>query len=358
MSTVRPFKAVRPAEGLESSIAALPYDVFKRYEARDYVKDKPLSFLNIDRAETHFDDDVDTYDERVYLKAREIYDGMLEKGEFIRDEKPFFYLYEQTMDGRTQTGLVCTASVSEYDNNIILKHENTLREKEQDRINHIKALNAQTGPIFLAYRDKGLLKDLFAKIKSSDPYASFKDHDVLQRLWVISDPADISFIQDMFLSVSNLYIADGHHRCASACRVCHELPDDAGDEKNYFLSVIFPDSELMIMDYNRLVKDLNGYTAETFLDAISDRFDVTERENNDEKPARKGDIYMFLEGKSYVLNLKSEYLKNDPIGILDVSVLQDNLLDPVLNIKNPKEDPRIDFVGGIRGIKGLKERLD
>ena len=358
MSTVRPFKAVRPAEGLESSIAALPYDVFKRYEAREYVKDKPLSFLNIDRAETHFDDDVDTYDERVYQKAREIYDGMLEKGEFVKDKDAFFYLYEQTMDGRTQTGIVCTASVREYDENIILKHENTLREKEQDRINHIKALNAQTGPIFLAYRDKGLLKELFDKVKSNPPYASFKDHDVLQRLWVISDADDIAFIQNVFKGVDNLYIADGHHRCASACRVCHELTDNKGTEKDFFLSVIFPDSELMIMDYNRVVKDLNGYTAETFLKAVSDRFNISERDNNDEKPSRKGDIYMFLEGKSYVLNLKDEYLKDDPIGILDVSVLQDNLLDPVLNIKNPKEDPRIDFVGGIRGIKGLKERLD
>ena len=360
MSTVRPFKAVRPAEGLESSIAALPYDVFKRYEAKEYVEDHPKSFLRIDRAETQFSDDVDTYDERVYKKAREIYDSMLDSGEFVRDEKPCFYLYEQTMNGRTQTGLVCTASVREYDENIILKHENTLKEKEIDRINHIKALNAQTGPIFLAYRDNDLLTELFSKIKKDAPYASFEDNDVLQRTWVISYEADIAYIVDFFKKVNNLYIADGHHRCASACKVCRELGGggDENSEKNYFLSVIFPDTELMIMDYNRVVKDLNGYDAESFLNAINERFTVTKREDNNEKPAQKGDIYMFLDGKSYVLNLRSEYAKNDPIGILDVSVLQDNLLDPVLNIKNPKEDPRIDFVGGIRGIEGLKERLN
>ena len=363
MSTVRPFMAVRPAKGLESEIAALPYDVFNRTEAKEYVSDKPLSFLRIDRAETQLDDSVSTYDESVYKKAKELYEEMRDKKQFVKDEKASLYLYEQIMDGRSQTGLVCTASVYEYENNIILKHENTRAEKEIDRINHVDTLSAQTGPIFLAYRDDKSLSKVFEKIKAAGPYAEFKDHDVTQRLFEISDDKDIEFIVNAFKNIKNLYIADGHHRCASACKVSKLRRGDADardntKEYNYFLSVVFPDSELMIMDYNRVVKDLNGYDKDTFLSKISERFNVAERTNDLSKPSKKGDIHMYLDDKCYVISLKSEYLKSDPIGVLDVSVLQENLLAPILNITDPKTDSRIDFVGGIRGVEGLKDRLN
>ena len=363
MSTVRPFMAVRPAKGLESEIAALPYDVFNRTEAKEYVSDKPLSFLRIDRAETQLDDSVSTYDESVYKKAKELYEEMRDKKQFVKDEKASLYLYEQIMDGRSQTGLVCTASVYEYENNIILKHENTRAEKEVDRINHVDTLSAQTGPIFLAYRDDKSLSKVFEKIKTAGPYAEFKDHGVTQRLFEINDDKDIEFIVNAFKNIKNLYIADGHHRCASACKVSKLRRGDADardntKEYNYFLSVVFPDSELMIMDYNRVVKDLNGYDKDTFLSKISERFNVVERTNDLSKPSKKGDIHMYLDDKCYVISLKSEYLKSDPIGVLDVSVLQENLLAPILNITDPKTDSRIDFVGGIRGVEGLKDRLN
>ena len=362
MSTVRPFMAVRPAKGLESEIAALPYDVFNRAEAKEYVSDKPLSFLRIDRAETQLDDSVSTYDESVYKKAKELYKEMLDKKQFVKDEKPSLYLYEQIMDGRSQTGLVCTASVYEYENNIILKHENTRAEKEVDRINHVDTLSAQTGPIFLAYRDDKSMSDVFKKIKAAGPYAEFKDHGVTQRLFEINDDKDIEFIVNAFKNIKNLYIADGHHRCASACKVSKLRRGDADatdttKEYNFFLSVVFPDSELMIMDYNRVVKDLNGYDKDSFIEKIKERFNVAERTNDLNKPEKKGDIYMYLDDKCYVISLKNEYLKKDPIGVLDVSVLQENLLGPILNITDPKTDSRIDFVGGIRGIEGLKDRL-
>ncbi len=360
MATIRPFRAVRPAKGREDAIAALPYDVFNREEATEYVKENPDSFLKIDRAETVFPKDVSTYDDRVYAKARELYEEKLSKGEFIKDEAPAFYLYEQTMNGRAQTGLVCTASVNEYVTGVIKKHENTRAEKEQDRIRHVDSLSAQTGPIFLAYRNKESLNKIFEEVKKAEPYCSFKNNDVLQRCWEITDSDLIAKIEDEFKSVPNLYIADGHHRCASAVKVSLNRSGNVisgNEEKDYFLSVVFPDSELMIMDYNRVVKDLNGLSVSEFLSAVSSDFDVEEIPVTDDKPAKKGDIYMYLEDREYRISLKDGLLSKDPVKSLDVSVLQDHLLTPVLGISDPKTDPRIDFVGGIRGVKELKKRL-
>ena len=362
MATVKPFLAVRPKEGLEEKIAALPYDVYNRKEAKEYVLNNPLSFLKIDRAESQFPDSVDTYDERVYLKAKEMYEKMKEEGKFIKEEKPSFYLYEQTMDERSQTGLVSLASVKEYEKNIIKKHENTRAEKELDRINHVNTMNAQSGPIFLAYRNNESLNEFFKKVKESKPYSEFMGPlNVYQRLWKIDKEEDILFIINAFKDIENLYIADGHHRCASACRVSKMRRDKENPleekEYDYFLSVIFSDSELLILDYNRVVKDLNGLTREEFLKKVSLKFTVTERESGDDKPLKKGDIFMLFKDKEYVIRLKSDFVSDDPIKSLDVSVLQDNLLDPILNIKDPKTDSRIDFVGGIRGVKELRKRL-
>ena len=364
MSVVRPFMAVRPKNGLEDKIAALPYDVYNRKEAKEAVKDNPLSFLNIDRAETNLSDDVDTYDPVVYKKARELYENMLNEGNFVKDSKPCFYLYEQTMDGRTQTGLVCCASVDEYVNGTIKKHENTRADKELDRINHVDTVNAQTGPIFLACKSNSVVNALFATVKSGAPYCDFvSDDGIRHKAWLIEEEPLISAFEEAFLKIDNLYIADGHHRCASAAKVSLMRREKAASfdkdaENNSFLSVIFPENELMIMDYNRVVKDLNGLSVDDFLSKIKASFDVEEITLSDEKPTKKGDIYMFLADKEYKVSLKKEFLSNDPIKKLDVSVLQDNLLEPVLGISDPKTDKRIDFVGGIRGVKELRRRIN
>ena len=275
MSNIRPFCAVRPKSGMEGQIAALPYDVYNRKEAKDYVMNHPNSFLKIDRAESQFPDDVDTYDTRVYDMARKLYEDMLKEGKFVKDSKACYFLYEQIMDGRAQTGLVATASVMDYMNNVIKKHENTRADKELDRINHVDRMNAQTGPIFLAYRNNKDLEALFARIKSGAPLYSFEtEQNIKNTVWVVDNDSDIEFITSTFEKIPNLYIADGHHRCASAAKVSmmrREMAEklDENAEYNYFLSVIFPDSELMIMDYNRVVKDLNGFTEAEFVEKLS-----------------------------------------------------------------------------------------
>lgn len=363
MASIKPFKAIRPRSGMESQIASLPYDVFNRKEAKEYVQNHKDSFLKIDRAESLLSDEIDTYDSKVYEKALETYTDMKKSGQFIQDIKPCYYLYEQIMDGRSQTGLVAAASVFDYENNIIKKHENTRADKEIDRINHVDKLNAQTGPIFLAYRNSDSLNILFDKIKRTEPYTEFANNGVIQKCWIIDSDEDIDYITKTFETIPNLYIADGHHRCASACKVSkmrREADKSASEnaEYNYFLSVIFPDKELLIMDYNRVIKTLNDMSADSFMEKISERFEIKEIEISDKKPDKKGDIYMFLKEKEYLLNLKKEFELSDPIGKLDVSVLQNNLLKPVLGIDDPKTDSRIDFVGGIRGVAELRKRMN
>lgn len=364
MALIKAFNAVRPAAGLEDKIAALPYDVYNRKEAKEVVSKNDMSFLKIDRAETRFSDDVDTYDECVYKKAREMYVEMCDKKQFVKDEKASLYLYEETMDGRSQTGLVCAASVDDYINNIIKKHENTRADKEVDRIKHVDTVSAQTGPIFLAYRAKDSLEKFFKEFKENNtPYCDFvSDDGISHRAWVISEKKDVDFITGEFASIPNLYIADGHHRCASAAKVSLMRREKAGNydpnaEYNFFLSVVFPDSELMIMDYNRVVRDLNGLSVDEFLNKVSQKFDVKEIAVSNDKPSKKNDIYMFIEDKEYCISLKKEFLSDDPIKTLDVSKLQDNLLQPILGIEDPKTDKRIDFVGGIRGVKELRKRI-
>lgn len=361
MATVKPFICIRPNEKVADKVAALPYDVYNRQEAKEVVKDNKLSFLNIDRAETQFDDSVDTYDQRVYAKAKELLENMISDGTFITDNDRCYYIYELTMDGRVQTGLVACASIDDYQNNIIKKHENTRADKEIDRINHVDTCNAQTGPIFLAYRANDVIRAIVNKTKTEKAIYDFTSEDgITHRVWKIADEKDVKDICDAFGTINSIYIADGHHRAASAVKVGlkrrQENPNyDGTEEFNYFLSVLFPDEELMIMPYNRVVKDLNGNTKEEYLEKVSKCFDI-EKVSEPYSPEVKGNIGMYLDGQWYKLTAKDEIKVSDPVDSLDVALLQNNLLTPILGIGDPRVDKRIDFIGGIRGLKELERR--
>lgn len=361
MAVVRPFKCVRPNKDVVAKVAALPYDVYNRKEAKEETLREPLSFLKIDRAESQFDDSVDTYDPAVYKKAKEMFENEVEKGIYEEIDTPYYYIYELEMDGRKQTGLVATASIDDYLNNKIKKHENTRADKEVDRINHVDVMSAQTGPIFLAYRENSIITEEINKAKENAPLYDFTSNDSIRHtVWVIDNVESIKTIKEEFDKINELYIADGHHRCASAVKVGlkrrEQHPNYTGNEEfNFFLSVLFPDEQLMIMDYNRVVKDLNGLTNDEFMDKLSTLFDI-EEEKEAFKPKRKATFGMYLNKKWYKLTAKVELLNDDPVDGLDVSILQDNVLGPILGINDPKTDKRIDFVGGIRGLKELERR--
>lgn len=362
MADIRPFRAIRPTEDKAAVIAALPYDVYNRQEAKAAVEDNPDSFLNIDRAETQFDDSVDTYAACVYQKAHDLLWEKIDRGDFIREDVPCYYIYELTMDGRVQTGIVACASIDDYENQVIKKHENTRADKEADRIHHVDSCNAQTGPIFLAYRANAVIRKIVAKTKQTEAVYDFTSEDgICHRVWVIADTADIEAIRSAFDGIGEIYIADGHHRAASAVKVGlkrrAEHPEyDGSEEFNYFLSVLFPDEELMIMDYNRVVKDLNGLTEDEFLKKVQELFDVEPVGTAERKPQKKGDFSMYLGGQWYMCTVREADRSSDPVRGLDVSLLQELLLTPVLGIGDPKTDKRIDFVGGIRGLDELERR--
>ena len=363
MADIRPFKAYRPWKGMEERIAALPYDVYSREEAVSVVKENPLSFLAIDRAETQFGPETDTYAPQVYDKAKEMLWSRIREGMFVQDEKPCYYLYQQVMGARSQTGIVACASIDDYCGNVIKKHENTRADKEEDRVKHVDACNMQTGPIFLAYRAQEKLKNVIGEAMKKAPECEFTSEDgIRHRIWVMDETERIAQIREAFEGIESIYIADGHHRCASAVRVGlkrrQEHPDYTGDEEfNYFLAVLFPDEELHIMDYNRVVKDLNGLDRETFLQKVEECFVVKEWGREPYRPASKGFFGMYLGDMWYELAARREILSEDAVKGLDVSVLQDWLLGPVLGIKDPKTDKRIDFVGGIRGLEELERRV-
>lgn len=363
MAVVRPFCCIHPARGLESEIAALPYDVYDREEARQAVQGKPLSFLNIDRPETMFGREQDMYAPEVYEAAGRRLRQMMAEGSFVKEDRPVYYVYELTMDGRSQTGIVACASIDDYEDRVIKKHENTRAEKEQDRIRHVDACNAQTGPIFLAYRARADIRRIVAETRAEEPEFSFAAEDGIGHAgWKISDPDRIRALESAFAQVDSVYIADGHHRAASAVKVgqkrrLEHLGYDGTEEFNYFLSVLFPDEELLIMDYNRVVKDLNGLTEEEFLQKVSEKFRIQVLEDG-KKPEHKGQMTMYLHGRWYALETKTEYRQDHPVEGLDVEYLQRELLSPVLGIQDPRTDERIDFVGGIRGLQELKRRAD
>ena len=362
MPIVRPFKSIRPNQEVVSKVAALPYDVYNRKEACEVVAKEPMSFLAIDRAETQFPAEVSTYAPEVYDKARQMLDEAIEQGIFVTDEKAYYYIYELTMNGKSQTGIVACSSIDDYQNNIIKKHENTREEKEQDRIRHVDTTNAHTGPIFLAYRAVDAINEVVDRVKKEEALYDFTcDDGVRHAVWIIKEDSDAKIISEAFSNVPCTYIADGHHRCASAVKVGlkrrAEKPGYTGEEEfNFFLSVLFPDEQLYIMPYNRTVKDLNGYTKDEFMAVIGEKFTIETREAAVE-PEEKGTFGMYLDKQWYLLTAKAEILSDDPVQGLDVSVLQDHLLGPVLGIGDPRTDSRIDFIGGIRGVGELERRV-
>ena len=359
MALVKPFAAIMPKLGMEKLIAALPYDVYNREEAVEVVKNNPDSFLRIDRAETNFGPETDTYADCVYDKAKELINTWIEEGRFIKQDKPMFYIYQEIMNGRPQTGIVGCASVADYENNIIKKHENTLAAKEADRIRHIDTTNMQTGPIFLAFRSNKEIDDFLAKKTSEKPYYDFISEDgITHKVWLVDDDAEIESVEGFFAAMNAIYIADGHHRCASACKVSAKRHIEGKvQESDFFMSVLFPENQLKIMDYNRVVKDLNGYDVATFLEELETYCHIG-GSDIPVKPAKKGQVGMYLDGQWFSLEFKTEYLSDDPVEGLDVSILQKYVLDGMLDIKDPKNDKRIDFVGGIRGLEELERRVN
>lgn len=362
MAVFRSFRAYRPAPENINLIPALPYDVMNTREARKMAKGNSLSFLHIDRAEIDLPEDTDQYDGIVYQKAKENLSRLEKTGALRQDENPSFYIYRQVMNGRSQVGIVGCASIDDYVNNVIKKHEHTLARKEQDRINHVDACDANTGPIFLTYRHNHEISGIVrAWMNRHKPVYDFIFDRVKQTVWAVDDFACVERISSLFKNVDAMYIADGHHRCASAVRVGEmrrrEHPDYTGEEEfNYFLAVAFPDNELEIMDYNRVVSDINGYSEEEFINRVKECFDV-EAVGKRFKPCSKHTMGMLLNDRWYKLTAKESVInESDPISRLDVSILQNCILDRILGIKNPKTDKRIDFIGGIRGLSELERR--
>lgn len=364
MAEIKPFRCIRPSKEAASAVAALPYDVYDRKEAKEIVKKNPLSFLAVDRAETQFEDGKNPYAPEVYEQAARTLKRWQQEGILTEDESPFYYLYELVMEGRAQTGIVACASVDDYSCGVIARHENTREEKEQDRICHVDVTNAHTGPIFLAYRSQEELNGLVALEKKKTPLYDFISEDgICHRVWKIEDPQKAEEIHRIFSGIPRVYIADGHHRAASAVKVAamrrEANPSWTGNEEfNYFLSVLFPDDQLMIMPYNRVVQDLNGLTREEFLKKTERYFVVTERGRKAFSPEQKGQVGMYLDGSWYQLDARPEICTDDPVKGLDVSILQDRILGPFLGIGDPRTDSRIRFVGGIRGLSELERLVD
>lgn len=364
MAVVKPFRCIRPADDLAAQVAALPYDVYNREEACRAVAGKPLSFLNIDRPETQFSDDVDIYDSRVYEKAKELLNSRIADKTFLTEEEDAYYIYALTMEGRLQAGIAACSSIDDYESGVIRKHENTRANKELDRIRHIDSVDAHTGPVFLAYRADRELNDIIEHGMTTPALYDFVAEDgVRHQVWKLGDPAVKAQVEQAFARIPHTYIADGHHRAASAVKVGlkrrREHPGYTGNEPfNYFLTVLFPDDHLMILPYNRVVKDLNGRNRQEFLKEVSKRFKVEFLGKKPYAPMDKGKFGMYLPGGWYCLTAGKELMSEDPVDGLDVSVLQNALLGPVLGIKDPKTDERIDFVGGIRGLEELERRVE
>jgi len=366
MATIRPFRALRPRKELADKIASPPYDVISTEEAKEIAKNNPLSFVRIIRPEVDFEHKVDPHSEEVYRKGRENLENFIKEGYLFQDDKPRFYVYRQTMGEHTQVGLVACLSCEEYEKGIIKRHELTREEKEIDRAKHIELLGAQTGPVFITYRSLEEIDSLILEGTRGEPEYDFESDGVRHTFYVIEDEQHIKKIIDAFQEIPALYIADGHHRSAAAARVMHwrkeRNKNHTGEEEyNYFLTVIFPHNHLRILDYNRVVKDLNGLSKEEFLKKIQERFDIEEKgaTGNPYKRETPHTFGMYLDGKWYKLTAKSTIVdEEDPIKSLDVSILQEHLLDPILGIKNPRKDKRIDFVGGIRGLHWLEKLVD
>ena len=372
MAKIKPFKAVRPKKEFVKEVATLPYDVFSEKEAREIVDANPNSFLKVVRSETAFPIGTDPYSKEVYEKAKNLLLGEIKKGVLVQDKTENYYIYRLTMNGRSQTGLVAGFSVDDYENDVIKKHEKTRVDKELDRTTHIDVTGAHTGLVFLAYKEKKAISELIEKITEDEPVYDFETPDgVRQEAWKVEDRNLVDQITKAFGKLDAVYIADGHHRCASAASVAKMRRKakpgyDGNEEFNYILAVAFPDNQLKILPYNRVIKELNGLSKEDFIEALKPMFEISELEDNFADkfsletefygPKEKGVFDMYLDGKWYELKAHDELMVDDPVDGLDCSILQNNVLEPILGIEDPKKDSRIDFVGGIRGLKELEKR--
>lgn len=362
MAIIKDFMGIRPNVDYVKKVAALPYDVYSSSEARKIVEGNPYSFLRVDRPEVDFPESVHMYSHEVYEKAKDNLEQMIEENILVEDPQKSLYIYRLTMSGRKQTGLVCCCDIDDYVNETIKKHELTREEKELDRINHVDFCNAHTGPIFMIYKKQGMINEIISSWieTNSVEYEFISDDDIKHEIWLIDNTPTINTLKNIFREIPSLYIADGHHRAASAVKVGlkrrKENPNYTGQEEfNFFLSVLFPHDQIYIMDYNRVVKDLNGLSSSAFLEKVSKNFYV-EPSNHPVKPSQKGVIGMYIEEKWYELKIKEDKLPTDIIKSLDVSLLQDLILQPILGIEDVRTDNRIDFVGGIRGLEELEKR--
>ncbi len=367
MAIIRPFRAIRPNTKYAEKVISLPYDVMNREEATKMAEGNPYSFLHICRSEIDLPEEANPYTEAVYQKAKSNIGDFINQGVLIREAAPSLYLYKQVMNGRAQVGVVGCVSIDEYENNTIKKHEFTRVEKELDRINHFDICNTNTEPVFLTYRDDKRIRMIMEgwMLNHTPEYDFVTDDQIGHTLWAITDPSVVSSMTELFAEVDSLYIADGHHRSASAVKVGKKRRAEnsiySGDEEfNYFMAVVFPDSDLKIFDYNRVIKDLNGYEEDAFLSKVAEKFvlDKIDAINSPYRPEAKHTFAMILNGQWYRLTAKEEIVPSDVIGSLDVSILQENLLKPVLGIEDPRTDKRIDFVGGIRGLGELERRIN
>lgn len=363
MAVIRPFRGLRAPKSIVSKLASLPYDVLSSEEAREIAKDNPYSFLHVTKSEIDLPPNIDLYSPQVYEKARENFEKFKKNGWLIYDEAPYLYIYRQVMEGREQTGVMACCSAEEYWKDIIKKHELTRKDKEDDRVRHVDYTNANTGPVFLTYRAVKEIDDVVQSITKLEPEYDFTTDDKIQHvLWVVKDKQIIENLVQLFAKVPVLYVADGHHRSAAAARIALERkeknPKHTGNEEyNFFLAVLFPHNQLKILDYNRAVKDLNGLTTSQFIEKIKEKFEVFE--TNQKKPEKPKQFGMYLDKKWYRLIAKpGTYNETDPVKCLDVSILQDNLLQPILGINDPRTDKRIDFIGGIRGVEELERVVD
>ena len=359
MSLIRPFAGLRPTSGHAEDVSAPPYDVLNSKEARERAQGKPWSFLHISKPEIDLPEDTNPYDDIVYAKGAENLQHMIKEGILKQDEAEHYYVYQLIMGEHRQVGLVAAASVADYDSNRIRKHEFTRPDKEDDRVRNIDTLNAQTGPVFLTYKHSDEVDAIIADVMQHDPEVDIvADDNVRHTLWVMKDMSHITKITDLFDAMNCLYIADGHHRSAAASRVAAKRNQGGNGSADYFLSVIFPDNQMQILDYNRVITDLNGLSAEQFVAQVSEAFDV-EPANAPVKPDSAGVFGMYLAKQWYRLRIHKDRIpSDDPVASLDVSLLANNLIEPILGISDPRRDKRIDFVGGIRGLQELEKRVD
>ena len=360
MITIHPFRALRPEAQHAKQVASRPYDVLNSKEAKVEAQGNPNSFLHITKSEIDLPEEIDIHSQQVYDTAKNNLEAFISRNILFRESKPCYYIYQLIMNGRSQTGLVCGSSVDDYENDLIKKHEFTRPEKEKDRINHITTTGAHTGNVFLAYRNVAEIDEVISKWKKekNPVYDLIAEDGIQHSIWIINDSATIDLVTELFKTkVPFTYIADGHHRAASAAKVRKALGKDATEGANIFLTTLFPSNQLHIMDYNRVVNDLNGLEIAAFIEKISNSFTV-EKAKKAFSPKNLHEFGLYIGKQWYCLTAKENTFTNDPIGILDVTILQNNLLDPILGIKDQRTDQRIDFVGGIRGLEELEKRVN